>query len=229
MSEFDVLGFKSLVYKTANSENTLQELYVSYFECFANNIFLTKAPLNNWPFYQVFSDSGITFAHFKSGDSFEVDYEEKMYDFFRHLSFIINDSLLKGNRENFPIRGGVSIGQLIIKDTNETNQNQHNRTIVGSPLVKAYEWEQCQNWIGISINPDDIAEIRSNMPNKWNDLISKLKNEIKTYKKQNKIYQKYYATKLFVEFIKKKINIFYRRAYVPTLLTPLLASPTVNT
>ena len=130
---------------------------------FTRNILYSKENLKFKPKFQIFSDTALTYQKYEEDNGAKVrDYKEQLFDFFKHLCivmvnsiFAFTDSNLFANRiSEFPIRGGISSGAMIIKHIENCTP-----ILMGKPIIDAYEWEQAQNWLGLSINPNSISNI----------------------------------------------------------------------
>jgi len=83
-------------------------------------------------------------------------------------AILLQNSIFEGS----PIRGSLVFDEFIIDqrnfhvgyDTSNTPIFIWNHTILGKGIVKAASWEKCQDWIGISICPDDLPEFESRTP-----------------------------------------------------------------
>ena len=130
---------------------------------FTRNILYSKENLKFKPKFQIFSDTALTYQKYEEDNGAKVgDYKEQLFDFFKHLCivmvnsiFAFTDSNFFANRiSEFPIRGGISSGAMIIKHIENCTP-----ILMGKPIIDAYEWEQAQNWLGLSINPNSISNI----------------------------------------------------------------------
>ncbi len=179
VAEFDILGFRNIILKPPIGIN-LKHIVDSYEMYFSRNIYDSKSNLNFRSKYQLFSDTVVTYMEYMDSNAkFISKYEKRCFDFFRHLCIVMVNSIFAfqdngffANRiSEFPIRGGISVGQIIAK-----NVHDYNPVIMGKPIIEAYEWEQSQNWLGLSINPKNISEIKKilssqNQSNYWKKLI----------------------------------------------------------
>lgn len=132
---------------------------------FTRNILYSKENLNYKPHFQIFSDTAVTYQKYEEENGIRVgQYKEILFDFFKHLCIIMvnsifafTDSKFFANRiSEFPIRGGIASGKMIIKHI-----ENYPPILMGKPIIDAYEWEQIQNWLGLSINPNSIGNIAS--------------------------------------------------------------------
>lgn len=125
---FDILGFKELVKTTEISK--LPNIVKSTLK-------LSKSPLilDDFVGSILFSDT-IVFFGLKG-----IEYYDESW-------IIVSSSNLLNlsARSGIPIRGALTFGEIYI--------NQKEKTIIGPSLVKAYDLEQNQNWMGAMIDPD---------------------------------------------------------------------------
>ncbi len=162
VAEFDILGFKNIISKPKKNLN-IKQIADSYEMYFTRNILYSKENLKFKPKFQIFSDTALTYQKYEEDNGAKViDYKEQLFDFFKHLCivmvnsiFAFTDSNFFANRiSEFPIRGGISSGAMIIKHIENCTP-----ILMGKPIIDAYEWEQAQNWLGLSINPNSISNI----------------------------------------------------------------------
>lgn len=162
VAEFDILGFKNIISKPKKNLN-IKQIADSYEMYFTRNILYSKENLKFKPKFQIFSDTALTYQKYEEDNGAKVrDYKEQLFDFFKHLCivmvnsiFAFTDSNFFANRiSEFPIRGGISSGAMIIKHIENCAP-----ILMGKPIIDAYEWEQAQNWLGLSINPNSISNI----------------------------------------------------------------------
>lgn len=162
VAEFDILGFKNIISKPKKNLN-IKQIADSYEMYFTRNILYSKENLKFKPKFQIFSDTALTYQKYEEDNGAKVrDYKEQLFDFFKHLCivmvnliFAFTDSNFFANRiSEFPIRGGISSGAMIIKHIENCTP-----ILMGKPIIDAYEWEQSQNWLGLSINPNSISNI----------------------------------------------------------------------
>ncbi len=186
VAEFDILGFKEIILNPPKDYMDLKNIADSYEMYFTKNIYNSKQNLNYRSKYQIFSDTAITYMEYidQNGDYLKKP-RERIYEFFRHLCIVMVNSIFAFSHQDFfanrisefPIRGGISIGRIIVKNMQLTSP-----VLMGKPIISAYEWEQQQNWLGLSINPEDIEEIKNTLSldmynhyqeeNYWNKLIN---------------------------------------------------------
>ena len=162
VAEFDILGFKNIISKPKKNLN-IKQIADSYEMYFTRNILYSKENLKFKPKFQIFSDTALTYQKYEEDNGAKVrDYKEQLFDFFKHLCivmvnsiFAFTDSNFFANRiSEFQIRGGISSGAMIIKHIENCTP-----ILMGKPIIDAYEWEQAQNWLGLSINPNSISNI----------------------------------------------------------------------
>lgn len=187
VAEFDILGFKEIISNPPINMG-LKQIADSYEMYFTRNVYGSKGNLQYKPNFQIFSDTVVIYKRYMDwyGQYFP-NHKRKIYDFFRHLCIINLNSMLAfqdneffANRmSEFPIRGGISTGEIIIKDV-----DCNAPVLMGKPIIEAYEWEQQQNWLGLSINPNSIETIKNILQendmddnsneadNYWNKLIN---------------------------------------------------------
>jgi hypothetical protein len=154
---FDILGFRELV-------NTAELSKLP--EIVKKTLILSRNPLisRNLVGSIVFSDTIVLY-----GLAGKNIYDE---------SWIIVSSsnlLHMSARFGIPIRGALTFGEIFI--------NQKERTIIGPALVKGYDLEQNQNWMGAIIDPDCEDRFKLglfNLPNKLHNNIIKYPAPLKS-------------------------------------------------
>jgi hypothetical protein len=133
----DILGFSNLV-KT----NKLQEV-VSIYEQFLNNIvWQSKTLVEIWGEeieYRLFSDAIVAF----SKGTLCTDFTNMR----RFCQTLIGFSFLRG----LLLRGAITKGELWI----------NGNIVLGSPVVRAYELEKAQEWVGCVIEDHCIKGLQS--------------------------------------------------------------------
>ena len=187
-TEFDILGFKDIV-KNNEKRLNIQQIANSYHNYFINNVIESNKNNNTDIKFQIFSDTVLLYLEYGSwSKSSRVEnYKKNIYNYFNLLSIIMCNSVLLLNSKvfpnvacnitgSFPIRGGIASGSIVAEAINSNYP-----ILIGEPIIDAYEWEQQQNWLGISISPTSLDSIKSLMsPNYiyedlddfWSKLIS---------------------------------------------------------
>lgn len=145
---FDILGFRDLV--TKNTHEYLKKLYFNEFD-FSISSSLSDVnasiigPIEKAINSMTISDSIIFWTNSDSLESFFI--------IFRAASALMISSFSMG----LPLRGAITIGEISISHGfYEYNQSSIKSSLIGKPLVKAYEMEKQQNWSGCIIDDECI-------------------------------------------------------------------------
>lgn len=99
---------------------------------------------------------------------------EAVRHLFRLASLLIHNSLLELNRfEHPPFRGCVSFGECIFRKNASLFSNSDCRTslVLGKAVARASAWEKKQKWVGASIVPSDLPDIRIAFPGLLEQLV----------------------------------------------------------
>jgi len=207
-AELDILGFKKIIQarseSLSNAKNMnpheavaenhsnkvlhIDQIAESYQSHFISNIEDSNKDKATNIKSRIFSDTVVLYLEYGNYVTTRLEnYKEKIYDYFNLLAIIMCNSLLMLNpnvfpnmainlTSKFPIRGGIARGQIIAKEVNSNTP-----ILIGEPVIDAYEWEQEQNWLGISINPKHRLGIQQllspdpihdNLYDYWTQLIS---------------------------------------------------------
>jgi len=86
----------------------------------------------------------------------------KVTSIIRYLANLLHHTIsIPNNREFVPLRGAISFGEIFVNTNYEINRSLTVPLVLGKAVIKGYEWETCQNWIGISIDPNSIEGLKS--------------------------------------------------------------------
>ncbi|GEM_PF-4094858 len=144
----DILGFSQLVENSSHTHEQIANKMADIFQCSilsalrGKQVIVEKIPnlnISNKIKILQFSDSVILFT---KGDS-QVDFNNMVLC----LNYLLAQALVRG----YPLRGGLSIGQLYYKHP----------ILVSDGLIKAYRFEGKQAWSGVII--DRICYERENI------------------------------------------------------------------
>lgn len=139
----DILGFKQIV--DNNHHQALESLY----DTFSDYIVTKTTELSDK--YALHEGLGKVHCTIVS-DSIVMWTENTNVNSFVHLSILVSKMLVAGFMADMPLRGGISKGEITVKETNL------GRTIFGKALTEAYTLETIQQWSGCVIKPGIIEE-----------------------------------------------------------------------
>lgn len=150
----DILGFKELA--SNNSHSDLIEIYRTFDRAIKNSLAgnnftkngpdLSKTKVNT----MTISDSVILWT-----DNAEID------DFYM-LLILVRDLLFHGFFCGLPFRGAIVIGPLSYNYSKlVSNSQNHLATIFGKSIIESYEISSNQDWAGVIISDDAVADYES--------------------------------------------------------------------
>ena len=166
----DILGFKDLIEN--NEINVLDKLYdelqESLMHCFsfANAEHLMKENKDE--------DAGIEENNLNSliiSDSIIIWTDDDSQRSFVNLIFTIRYLLYRSILSGFPLRGGLSCGELIVKSGSHAQSPKINSysTILGKGLTRAYLIENVSEWSGCTIDEKCIDHFNSKLESESED------------------------------------------------------------
>lgn len=139
----DILGFKQIV--DNNHHRDLESLY----DTFSDYVVTKTTELSDK--YALHEGLGKVHCTIIS-DSIVMWTDNTNVNSFMHLSILVSKMLVAGLMADMPLRGGISKGEITVKNTNL------GRTIFGKALTEAYTLETIQQWSGCVVKPGIIEE-----------------------------------------------------------------------
>jgi hypothetical protein len=96
----------------------------------------------------------------------------KVASVIRYLANLLHHTIsIPNNREFVPLRGAISFGEIFVNTNYEINRSLAVPLVLGKAAINCYEWETCQNWIGISIDPNSVEGLKTFDSQSFHELI----------------------------------------------------------